>query len=129
MKVIFMGTPEFSVGILDALIMAGHQVCLVVTQPDKTKGRGKALRPTPVKEAAMKHRIPVYQPKRVRQLQCMECLRSCQADVCVVAAFGQILPKEILEMPPYGCIDVHASLLSKYRGAALSSGQFWRENR
>lgn len=118
MKVIFMGTPDFSVGTLEALIGAGHEICLAVTQPDKPKGRGKEMQFTPVKEAAMRHGIPVFQPQRVRTPQCVEYLKSVQADVCVVVAFGQILPKEILEITPYGCINVHASLLPKYRGAA-----------
>ena len=118
MKIIFMGTPDFSVGTLEALIEAGHEVCLVVTQPDKPKGRGKEMQPTPVKAAAMKHGIPVYQPKKIRDPECVEELTKYQADVMVVIAFGQILPKSILEMTPYGCINVHASLLPKYRGAA-----------
>ena len=118
MKVIFMGTPDFSVGTLEALVEAGHEVVLAVTQPDKPKGRGKEMQFTPVKECAIKHGIPVYQPRRVREAECIEELKKYQADVCVVIAFGQILPKEILEMTPYGCINVHASLLPKYRGAA-----------
>ena len=113
-----MGTPDFSVGTLEALVEAGHEVCLVVSQPDKPKGRGKEMQPTPVKEAAMKHGIPVYQPKKIRDPECAEELRKYNADVMVVIAFGQIIPKEILEMTPYGCINVHASLLPKYRGAA-----------
>ena len=118
MRVIFMGTPDFSVGTLEALIAAGHEVCLAVTQPDKPKGRGGKMQYTPVKERALFHNIPVYQPKRVRDPECVEELRKYDADVMVVVAFGQILPKEILEMTPYGCINVHASLLPKYRGAA-----------
>ena len=118
MRIIFMGTPDFSVGTLEALVEAGHEVCLVVSQPDKPKGRGKEMQPTPVKEAAMKHGIPVYQPKKIRDPECAEELRKYNADVMVVIAFGQIIPKEILEMTPYGCINVHASLLPKYRGAA-----------
>lgn len=118
MKVIFMGTPDFSVGTLEALVEAGHEVVLAVTQPDKPKGRGKEMQFTPVKECAMKYGIPVYQPKKVRDPACVEELRRYQADVCVVVAFGQILPKAILEMTPYGCVNVHASLLPKYRGAA-----------
>ena len=101
MKIIFMGTPDFSVGTLEALIEAGHEVCLVVTQPDKPKGRGKEMQPTPVKAAAMKHGIPVYQPKKIRDPECVEELRKYQADVMVVIAFGQILPKSILEMTPF----------------------------
>lgn len=118
MRIIFMGTPDFSVGTLEALAAAGHDVCLAVTQPDKPKGRGKEMQFTPVKEAALKHGIPVYQPVRVRQPECVAELRSYQADVIVVVAFGQILPKDILDLTPYGCINVHASLLPKYRGAA-----------
>ena len=118
MKVIFMGTPEFSVGTLEALIEAGHEVALVVTQPDKPKGRGGKMQYTPAKEAALKHGIPVFQPKRVREPECVEELKQYNADIIVVIAFGQILPKEILEMTPYGCVNVHASLLPKYRGAA-----------
>lgn len=118
MKVIFMGTPDFSVGTLEALIEAGHDVVLAVTQPDKPKGRGKEMQFTPVKECAIKHGIPVYQPRRVREAECIEELRKYNADIMIVVAFGQILPKEILEMTPYGCVNVHASLLPKYRGAA-----------
>ena len=118
MKVIFMGTPDFSVGTLEALIKAGHDVVLAVTQPDKPKGRGKEMQYTPVKECALKYNIPVYQPRRVRESECIEELRKYEADIMVVVAFGQILPKEILEMTRYGCVNVHASLLPKYRGAA-----------
>ena len=118
MKIIFMGTPDFSVGTFKALVEAGHEVVLAVTQPDKPKGRGKEMQYTPVKEYALEQGIPVYQPERVRRPECMEELKKYHADVCVVIAFGQILPKEILEMTPYGCINVHASLLPKYRGAA-----------
>lgn len=118
MRIIFMGTPDFSVGTLEALVEAGHDVCLVVTQPDKPKGRGKEMQFTPVKEAALKHGIPVFQPRKVREPECVEELRKYNADICVVIAFGQILPKEILEMTPYGCMNVHASLLPAYRGAA-----------
>lgn len=118
MRIIFMGTPDFSVGTLEALIKAGHEVCLVVTQPDKPRGRGKEMQFTPVKETALKYGIPVYQPKKIREPQCVEELKKYNADVMVVIAFGQILPKEILELTPYGCINVHASLLPKYRGAA-----------
>ena len=118
MRIIFMGTPDFSVGTLEALVEAGHVVVLAVTQPDKPKGRGREMQFTPVKECALRHGIPVFQPKKVRDPECVEELKKYQADVCVVIAFGQILPKEILEMTPYGCINVHASLLPSYRGAA-----------
>lgn len=118
MRIIFMGTPDFSVGTLEALIEAGHDVCLAVTQPDKPKGRGGKQQYPPVKEAALRHGVEVFQPKKVRAPECVEVLRNCQADVIVVVAFGQILPKEILQLTPYGCVNVHASLLPKYRGAA-----------
>lgn len=118
MKIIFMGTPDFAAGILEALIKAGHEVVLAATQPDKPKGRGKAVQFPAVKEAALAHNIEVYQPKRIREPECAAYLRKYQADIMVVAAFGQILPKEILEMTKYGCVNVHASLLPKYRGAA-----------
>ena len=117
MKIIFMGTPDFSVGALDALVAAGHQVVLVVTQPDKPKGRGKEMQMTPVKECALKHNIPVFQPLKVKEPEAVEKLRAYEADVFIVAAFGQILSEEILTMPKYGCINIHASLLPKYRGA------------
>ncbi len=118
MRVIFMGTPDFSVGTLEALIEAGHEVVLAVTQPDKPKGRGKSMQFPPVKETALAHGIEVYQPVRVRESACFEYLKKYEADIIVVVAFGQILPKEILEMPRFGCVNVHASLLPKYRGAA-----------
>lgn len=118
MKIVFMGTPDFAVGTLEALIDAGYEVVLAVTQPDKPKGRGKEMQYTPVKECALKYDIPVFQPRRVREAECIEELRKYDADIMVVVAFGQILPKEILEMCSYGCINVHASLLPKYRGSA-----------
>ena len=118
MKVIFMGTPDFAVGALDAIVEAGHEVALVVTQEDKPKGRGKEIQFTPVKEAAIKHGIEVYQPHRVKHEDAVAKLREYNADVFVVAAYGQILSKELLDMPKYGCVNIHASLLPKYRGAA-----------
>ncbi|WP_099468557.1 methionyl-tRNA formyltransferase [Konateibacter massiliensis] len=118
MRVVFMGTPEFSVGTLESLIEAGHEVVAVVTQPDKPKGRGKAVSFSAVKEAAQKHNIAVYQPVKVRVPEFVSVLKELNPEVIVVVAFGQILTKEILEMPKYGCVNVHASLLPKYRGAA-----------
>lgn len=118
MRVVFMGTPDFSVGTLRELVKAGHEVVGVVSQPDKPKGRGKSLMPTPVKEAALELGLPVYQPKKVREPEFIEILRKLEPEVIVVVAFGQIIPQEILDLPPYGCINVHASLLPKYRGAA-----------
>lgn len=113
-----MGTPDFAVPPLAALVKAGYEVTAVITQPDKPKGRGKTLLPTPVKEEAMKHEITVYQPQKVRDPEFVEVLKNLAPDMIVVAAFGQIIPKEILDMPKYGCINIHASLLPKYRGAA-----------
>ena len=118
MKVIFMGTPDFAVGTLEAILKAGHEVVLVVTQPDKPKGRSGALQFPPVKECAVANGIEVFQPTKIRLEENVEFLRKYNADIMVVAAFGQILPKSILDMPKYGCINVHASLLPKYRGAA-----------
>ncbi len=118
MKIVFMGTPDFAVGTLEAIIEAGHEVLLVVTQPDKPKGRSGALQFTPVKECALAHGIEVFQPTKIRLEENVEFLRKYDADIFVVAAFGQILPKSILEMPKHGCINVHASILPKYRGAA-----------
>ena len=118
MRIVFMGTPDFSVGTLEAILAAGHQVAAVVTQPDKPKGRGKALQATPVKEAALAHGLTVYQPRKVREDSFLEELKKINPDVIVVVAFGQIIPRTILELPKFGCINVHASLLPKYRGAA-----------
>lgn len=118
MKIIFMGTPDFSVGTLEALISAGHEITLVVSQPDKPKGRGHELQPTPVKEVALKHNLPIYQPQKIRGELAQEMIRRTEADVIVVVAFGQIIPQSILDMKRLGCINVHASLLPKYRGAA-----------
>lgn len=118
MRIVFMGTPDFSVPTLEALVEAGHEVVGVVTQPDKPKGRGKAVLMTPVKEKAVELSIPVYQPVKAREESFIETLREIDPDVCVVIAFGQILPKAILDIPRYGCVNIHASLLPKYRGAA-----------
>lgn len=118
MRVIFMGTPDFAVGTLEEIIKAGHEVVLVVSQPDKAVGRSKALKYTSVKACALEHGIEVYQPEKVREAECIAYLRKFQPDIIIVVAFGQIIPKEILDMPKYGCVNVHASLLPKYRGAA-----------
>ena len=117
MRIVFMGTPDFAVGALEAIIEAGHQVAAVVTQPDKPKGRGKEMQMTPVKCCALKYDIPVFQPVKVKTPEAVETLRTYGADIFVVAAFGQILSEEILQMPKYGCVCIHASLLPKYRGA------------
>lgn len=118
MKIIFMGTPDFAVPALEALIEAGHKITLAVTQPDKPKGRGKKSQFPPVKVCAVEHNIPVFQPNKIKEAESMSKLKEYEADIIVVAAFGQILPKELLIYPKYGCINIHASLLPKYRGAA-----------
>ncbi len=117
-RVIFMGTPEFACPTLQKLIDSGEQVISVITQPDRPKGRGQKLMPPPVKELALRHGIQVHQPVKVRKPAFVDQVRSMQPDVIVVVAFGQILPKALLEIPPHGCINVHASLLPRYRGAA-----------
>lgn len=122
MKIVFMGTPGFAVPCLRTLAESAHEVAAVFTQPDKPKGRGYKLIPTPVKAAAAEYDIPVYQPLSLRKgedaEESMRVLREIAPDLIVVTAYGQILPKEILELPKYGCINIHASLLPKYRGAA-----------
>ena len=118
MKVVYMGTPDFAVETLREIVRNGHEVLGVVTQPDRPKGRGKNLKPTPVKEAALEMGLSVYQYENVKRSDFIEVLNRLKPDVIVVVAFGQMLPREILEFPPYGCLNVHASLLPKYRGAA-----------
>ena len=122
MKIIFMGTPEFAVPCLRTLAESGHEVAAVFTQPDKPKGRGYKMIPTPVKAAALEYGFPVYQPLSLRKgedaEEAMRILREAAPELIVVTAYGQILPKEILELPKYGCINIHASLLPRYRGAA-----------
>lgn len=118
MKIVYMGTPDFAVAPLRALVQAGYDVKAVITQPDKPKGRGKSLMPTPVKEEALKHEIPVLQPEKVREPEFLKQLEEIGPDIIIVAAFGQIIPKAILDLPPFGCVNIHASLLPKYRGAA-----------
>ena len=119
MRIVFMGTPDFAVGSLQALCESGkHEILAVVTQPDRPKGRGNKLLQTPVKEYALEQGMTVYQPQKVKNPEFVELLHELQPELIVVAAFGQFLSKEILELPKYGCINVHASLLPKYRGAA-----------
>ena len=118
MKILFMGTPEFAVPSLNALLGAGHTVCGVFTQPDKPKNRGMKLLPSPVKVCALSHEIPVFQPAKMRDGEALGYLRELDPELIVVAAFGKILPSEILDYPVKGCINVHSSLLPKYRGAA-----------
>lgn len=118
MKVLFMGTPDFAAGILEAISESKHEVVAAVTQEDKARGRSDKLMAPPVKETALKYGIPVLQPRRVKDEEAVKQLREYYADIFVVAAYGQILSKEILDMPRFGCINTHASLLPKYRGAA-----------
>lgn len=118
MKIIFMGTPDYAAEALEAILRDGWEVVLAVTQPDKAKGRSGQLMPPPVKECAARHGIPVFQPERIKRPEAVAELRKYDADVFVVAAFGQILSQEILDMPKWGCLNVHASLLPKYRGAS-----------
>lgn len=118
MRIVFMGTPDFAVPCLQSLIDAGHEICAVFTQPDKPKGRGYTLTPPPVKELALQRQIEVFQPQTLRTAEAAETIRQLNPDAIVVVAYGKILPKEILDIPKFGCINVHASLLPKYRGAA-----------
>ena len=118
MKIIFMGTPDFAAGILEALVRDGQDVIAAVSQPDKPVGRKAELRPTAVKATAEAAGIPVLQPERLRDPEFMEKLENLAPDVIIVAAYGKIIPPFILELAPYGCLNVHASLLPKYRGAA-----------
>lgn len=118
MKILYMGTPDFAATILLKLIETNHEIIGVVTQPDKQKGRGKVISFPPVKELAIEHKLNVYQPVKVREPEFIDLVRDMAPDAIVVAAFGQLLPKELLDIPKYGCINVHGSLLPKYRGAA-----------
>ncbi len=118
MDIVFMGTPDFATQSLQALLYAGHHIQAVFTQPDKPVGRKQLLTPPPVKTFAIKQNIPVYQPQSVRTPDVLEQLRTLHPDVCAVVAYGKLLPPELLQLPKYGCINVHASLLPKYRGAA-----------
>ncbi|MGF2615600.1 methionyl-tRNA formyltransferase [Rossellomorea vietnamensis] len=117
-KIVFMGTPQFSVGVLQKLINNDYNVIAVVTQPDRPVGRKRVMTPPPVKVEAEKHGIPVYQPEKIRQKEELEKILALKPDLIVTAAFGQILPKELLDAPQYGCINVHASLLPELRGGA-----------
>jgi methionyl-tRNA formyltransferase len=118
LRIVFMGTPEFACPTLQRLIDRGENVVAVVTQPDRPRGRGQQMQSPPVKELATRHGIPVMQPVKVRVPEAVEEIRSYRPDLIVVVAFGQILPKSLLDIPPHGCINVHASLLPRYRGAA-----------
>lgn len=118
MKLVFMGTPAFAAEALEAILGAGHEVSCVVTQPDKPKGRGKEMQASAVKECALRHGLPVFQPVKIKTPEAVARLKQYEADLYVVAAFGQILSGEILNLPRLGAVNIHASLLPKYRGAA-----------
>lgn len=118
MRIVFMGTPDFAVPSLERLIADGHDIAAVYTQPDKPKNRGMKLTPSPVKEVALAHQIPVVQPQKIREEGVLETLAAFQPELIVVVAYGKLLPKALIDLPPKGCINVHSSLLPKYRGAA-----------
>ena len=118
MRVIFMGTPEFAIPTFEGLIDSGVKIVGVFTQPDRPKGRGRKLEPSPVKRLAEEHGLPVFQPQRLRDKDAVKQVRGLKPDLVVVVAYGQILPQEVLDIPKYGCINVHASLLPRHRGAA-----------
>jgi len=118
MKILFMGTPDFAVPSLEALLNAGHEICGVFTQPDKPKNRGMKLQAPPVKEFALAHDIPVFQPETVKDGSALDIIQDLAPELIAVAAYGRILPVDILDYPAYGCINVHSSLLPKYRGSA-----------
>ncbi len=124
MKIVYMGTPDFAVLPLRAMKEAGFEVAAVVTQPDKPKGRGKTMMPTPVKEEAVALGIPVYQPVKVKEPEFLETLKEIAPDIIVVAAFGQIIPKTILNLPRFGCINIHASLTERDCTGHYRSGCF-----
>ena len=118
MRIVFMGTPDFAAAILERLISTGRNVVGVFSQPDKPVGRKQIIEPTPVKKLALEHGIPVFQPAKMKDGTALEMMKSLSPDLVVVAAYGRILPKELLDVPPLGCVNVHGSLLPKYRGAA-----------
>jgi methionyl-tRNA formyltransferase len=118
MQVVFMGTPSFALPSLEKLLAHGHQILGVVTQPDRPRGRGKKIQPPPVKEFALSHGLAVYQPLHVKEPGFLDVLTRLQPEVIIIVAFGQIIPPQIISLPPYGCINLHASLLPKYRGVA-----------
>ncbi len=128
MRVIFLGTPVFAVPTLEAVVSTGHDVVTVVTQPDRPSGRGHQLTPSPVKEAALRHSLPVYQPESIRRPEAVAALAGLAPDAMIVVGYGQIIPQSVIDIPPHGIINVHASLLPKYRGAgpvqwAIANGE------
>ncbi|WP_298444550.1 methionyl-tRNA formyltransferase [uncultured Ferrimonas sp.] len=125
LKIVFAGTPAFAADHLQALLSSNHQVVAVYTQPDRPAGRGKKLTASPVKELALQHNLPVYQPKSLRAEEAQQQLASIDFDIMVVVAYGLILPKAVLDLPPMGCINVHGSLLPRWRGAAPIQRSIW----
>jgi len=128
MRLVFLGTPAFAVPTLEALVRAGHEIATVITQPDRPSGRGQQLATSPVKEAALRFRLPVYQPERVRRPETVAALAALHPDAMVVVGYGQIIPQSVIDIPPHGIINVHGSLLPKYRGAgpiqwAIANGE------
>ncbi len=128
MRIVFLGTPPFAVPTLEAIVAAGHDVIQVVTQPDRPSGRGHQLTASPVKQSALQRNLPVYQPERIRRPEAASALTALQPDVMVVVGYGQIIPHSIIDIPPHGIVNVHASLLPKYRGAgpvqwAIANGE------
>lgn len=128
MRCVFLGTPAFAVPTLEALVSAGHDVICVVTQPDRPSGRGQQLAASPVKEAALRRALPVYQPERIRRPEAVAALAALAPDVMVVVGYGQIVPQSVIDIPPHGIVNLHASLLPKYRGAgpvqwAIANGE------
>ena len=122
MRVVFMGTPDIAATCLKRILADGFQVVGVYTQPDRPKGRGMKLTASPVKEVALEAGIPVFQPENFREEETVEALRALKPDVCAVVAYGRILPQKVLDVPTFGCINIHASLLPKYRGSAPYQG-------
>ncbi|MGE5380279.1 MAG: methionyl-tRNA formyltransferase, partial [Methylocystaceae bacterium] len=116
MRIVFMGTATFAVPCLKSLLLAGHDVAAAFTQPDRAKGRGHHLTAGPVKLLAEEYGVPVYQPVRIKEAEYISILKELNPEIIVVVAYGQILPENILQLPPYGCINVHGSLLPRYRG-------------
>ncbi|MFD1800709.1 methionyl-tRNA formyltransferase [Mixta tenebrionis] len=125
LKIIFAGTPDFAARHLDALLTSGHQIVGVFTQPDRPAGRGNKLTPSPVKQLALQHQLPLFQPKSLRPTESQQLVSDLQADVMVVVAYGLILPQAVLDMPRLGCINVHGSLLPRWRGAAPIQRSLW----
>ena len=129
MRILFAGTPEFAVPPLKALLKSSHEICGVYTQPDRPAGRGRKMTPSPVKSVALEAQIPVFQPESLKSEESQAKLRELRPDLMVVVAYGLILPKAVIDIPPLGCINIHASLLPRWRGAAPIQAPFWQVTR